>query len=247
MLQDQLSCSVWLRFLARYRCWSQPLWAEYWLLADHDVEAGILSQEEQLKVRNAILTVIETLDRETTKQPRKLQRSSVLEDSNLGLQLRHRREAISGRWQGPLSVPAGSVVLGVGLGLPGDDFATEILVRVLRDLHIDARNISIEEFGKPPPAGSEPGSVAMVYIVGTASENEQEKYAQVAAKLRLRLPNASIAAIRLPEFALSVEREPLSSNDIDLVVTSFEQAVQIASARIPHGMPKPAQERQQTW
>jgi hypothetical protein len=210
-------------------------------LAGHDVEAGILSQEEQLKVRDAILTVIETLDRETAKRPHRPRRNSVLEDSNLGLHLRHRREAVSGRWQGPLAVPAGSVVLGVGLGSLDDDFATEILVRVLRDLHIDARSISIDEFGKPPPAGSEPASVAMVYIVGVTSDHAQEKYARAAVKVRLRLPEVSIAAMLLPGLAPNVEQEPLSSGEFDLVVTSFEQAAQSASARIPHSIPKPAQ------
>ena len=210
-------------------------------LAGHDVEAGILSQAEQLKVRDAIMTVIETLDRETAKRPRNPQRSSVLGDDNLGLQLRHRREAVSGRWQGPLSVPAGSVVLAVGLGSPGDDFATEILVRVLRDLHIDARSVSIEEFGKPPPAGSEPASVAIAYIVGVTCEHEQERYTQAAQKVRLWLPEVSIAAMLLPGIEASAERQPLSSSEFDLVVTSFEQAAQSASARIPHGMQKPAQ------
>jgi len=208
-------------------------------LAGHDVEAGIVSQEEQLKVRDAILTVIETLDRETAKRPHKPRRSSVLEDSNLGLHLRQRREAISGRWQGPLVVPAGSVVLGVGLGSLGDDFATEILVRVLRDLHIDARNIPIYEFSQPLPAGSEPAGVAMVYIVGIASDHAQEAYAEAIAKVRQWFPHASIAAMLLPGLAPSVEQQSLSSSEFDLVVTSFEQAAQSASARIPQGMPKP--------
>jgi hypothetical protein len=133
------------------------------------------------------------------------------------------------------------VVLGVGLGSPGDDFATEILVRVLRDLKIDARNISIDEFGKPPPAGSEPASVAMVYIVGIAADHAQEAYGQAVAKVRLWLPEVAIAAMLLPGLAPSVEQEPLSSGKFDVVVTSFEQAAQSASARIPRGTPKPAQ------
>jgi predicted PurR-regulated permease PerM len=209
------------------------------LLAGQDVEMGILSHKEQLKVRTAILTVIETLDRETAKRSRKLWRDSVLDDSNLGLHLRQRREAASGRWQGPLSVPDGSVVLGVGLGSLGDDFATEILVRVLRDLHIDARNISIEEFEKQPPAGSEPASVAMVYIVGIAYGHEQEKYAQAAEQVRRWLPQTHIAAMLLPGLAPTDERVPLDNGEFDLVVTSFEQAAQIAGTRIPNGMPKP--------
>lgn len=206
-------------------------------LASHDVMVGILSQQEELKVRDAILTVIETLDRETTKRSHKLRREPVLDDANLGLHLRHWREAISGHWQGPLSVPDGTVVLGVGLGALSDDFATEILVRVLRDLHIDARNISIEEFEKPPPSGSEPAIVAMVYIVGISSEHEQEKYAQAAEQVRRWLPQTPIAVMLLPGLLPSDARVPLDNLEVDLVVTSFEQAAQMAGSRVPHGSP----------
>lgn len=204
-------------------------------LAGHDVEAGILSQEEQLKVRNAILTVIETLDHEAVKQPYKPLRNSILEDSNLGLHLRHRREAISGRWQGPLSVPAGSMVLGVGLGSPDDDFATELLVRVLRELQIDARSVPLEEFGKPPPDGSEPDSVAMVYIVGVTSDSAREKCERAVEKVRQWLPEAFIGVMLLPRIGPGVAPESTSAGEFDLVVTSLEQAANHASARIPHG------------
>ncbi|HEX8961727.1 MAG TPA: AI-2E family transporter [Rhodocyclaceae bacterium] len=210
-------------------------------LADHDVKAAILGPEEQIKVRSAILTVIETLDRETARRPRKRWRNPVLEDANLGLHLRHRREAVSGRWQGPLAVPVGSVVLGVGLGSPGDDFATEILVRVLRDLGIDARGISIDELRQPLPAGSEPASVAIVYIVGVASDPALERYEQSAAKVRQRFPEAPIAAVLLPGLPSDVEQELPGSSEFDQVVRSFEQAAEIASARIPRGLPKPTQ------
>lgn len=201
-------------------------------LAGQDVDAGVLSLKEQLQIRDAILTVIETLDRKSFERARRPRRDSVLDDTNLGLQLRHRRETVSGRWQGPLTVPAGSVVLCVGLGSLADDFATEILVRVLHDLHIDARNISMEEFEQPPPAGSEPASVAMVYVVGVASEDEQEKYAQAAEKVRRWLAHCDIAAMLLPGLAPSDEWVPPGNSEFDLVVTSFEQAAQIASARI---------------
>ena len=81
----------------------------------------------------------------------------------------------------------------------------------------------------------------MVYIVGVTSDHAQEKYARAAVKVRLRLPEVSIAAMLLPGLAPNVEQEPLSSGEFDLVVTSFEQAAQSASARIPHSIPKPAQ------
>jgi hypothetical protein len=45
----------------------------------------------------------------------------------------------------------------------------------------------------------------------------------------------------LPGLEPTAERQPPSSSDFDLVATSFEQAAQSASARIPHGMQKSAQ------
>lgn len=211
-------------------------------LARMDFEGGVLTHEEQFKVRDAVLTVIETLDGETALQPRKARkarRNSVLHDFNLGRDLRHRRESVSGHWQGPIHVPAGSVVLGVGLGSLGDNFATEILVRVLRNLHVDARHLSIGELGIPPPPGSTPASVGMVCIAGFAADHEQETYAQAAEKLRRLLPEAYIVVMLLPGLQPSHEWKPLISCAVDLVVTSFEHAAQRAVAQIPHGVPKP--------
>ncbi len=201
-------------------------------LARLDIAAGTISENQQLKVRGAIVRVIESLGSEAGKQLRKPRRSSVLDLTNPGRHLRRQREDVSGPWQGPLSVPAGSVVLGVGLGSLGDDLATEILVRVLRDLHIDARHLSMEDFGMEPPPGAMPASVAMVCIVSIAPDQEQETGTRVAAEIRHRFPEASIVAVLLPGVLLGHEHAPVSSN-IDLVVSSFEEAAQHAIARIP--------------
>lgn len=40
----------------------------------------------------------------------------MLDDAGAGHWLREQRERVSGRWQGPLGVPAGSVVICLGLG-----------------------------------------------------------------------------------------------------------------------------------
>ena len=49
---------------------------------------------------------------------------------------------------------SGSIVLCVGLDALGDDLAAELLVRILRDLHIDARHLSLDEVRAARPASS---------------------------------------------------------------------------------------------
>jgi predicted PurR-regulated permease PerM len=88
-------------------------------LARIDLTAGAISTEQQLKVRNAMVAVIVAIGGDRRKLPRRRQ-SSVLESTTAGRQLRRQRELISGRWQGPLSVPAGSVIICVGLGSMAD-------------------------------------------------------------------------------------------------------------------------------
>ena len=72
----------------------------------------------------------------------------------------------------------------------------------------------------------------MVCIVSIAPDQEQEAGTRVAAEIRRRFPEASIVAVLLPGVLLGHEHEPVNSN-IDLVVTSFEEAAQHTIARIP--------------
>ena len=106
-------------------------------LARLDLVAGAISADQQAKVRSAMVAVIAAIGGESHKLSRRYRRSSVLDTANAGRQLRRQREQISGQWQGPLVVPAGSVVVCVGLGSVADDLATELLVRILRDQKID--------------------------------------------------------------------------------------------------------------
>src|SRR6202034_4561098 len=97
---------------------------------------------------------------------------TVLDDSNVGRQLRWQREQISGQWQGPLVVPAGSVVVCVGLGSMAADLATELLVRILRDQKIDARHMSLEDLSAVPPAGAA-DAVSIVYVISAYPSEER--------------------------------------------------------------------------
>src|ERR1700723_1515173 len=120
-------------------------------LARIDLMAGAITVDQQAKVRGAMMAVIAAIGGESPKLMRRFRQSSVLDDTTIGRQLCLQREQISGRWQGPLIVPAGSVVVCVGLGSMADDLATELLVRILRDQKIDARHMSLEDMNTAPP------------------------------------------------------------------------------------------------
>ena len=89
--------------------------------------------------------------------------------------LRHLRELESGQWQGPLDAAEGSVVICVGLGSVGDDLMTEILVRVLRDLQIDARHLSVADLSEEVPEGAVMTSVSMVCVVSVSPTADLER------------------------------------------------------------------------
>ena len=200
-----------------------------------DLTSGAINREQQIIVRGAIVRVIESLGSHARKQSRWHRRVSVLDGASLGQLLRQQRESVSGRWQGPLVVAPGSVVLCTGLGATGDDLATEILARILRDLNIDARHLSIEDIeaieADPPPEVTV-GGISMVYIVSASSNNERASSASVAGEMRRRFPDACILAVFLPELLAMPEVMPVDPN-VNQVVTSLEEAAQQAIARFP--------------
>jgi predicted PurR-regulated permease PerM len=206
-------------------------------LARIDLNQGAISQGQQVKVRSAIVRVIDALGSETRKRSRWNRRASVLDDSSLGRLLRQQRVDASGRWQGPLAVAPGSVVLCVGLGSIVDDLVTEILVRILRDLSIDARHLTIEDieaFEAEPPPEATPNGVSMVYIVSAVPAGYRERGDAVATEMRRRFPEACLIAVQLPELLATAEPVTVSP-DVNQLASSFEEAAQHAIARFPDG------------
>jgi predicted PurR-regulated permease PerM len=195
-------------------------------LARIDLESGTISADQQSKVRAAMVSVIAAIGGEGRNRPRRQGRSTVLDKSTAGRQLRQQREQVSGRWQGPLAVPAGSVMLCVGLGSMADDLATELLVRILRDQKIDARHLSLDDLAAvPPPNAAE--AVSIVYIVSAFPSEERSRGAATAEEMRRRLPNACIVAVFLPGMLLQPESEAESMRGADKTATSLGHAVQI--------------------
>src|SRR4029077_3290540 len=120
------------------------------------------------------VAVIAAIGGDSPRLTRRRLRSSVLEQSTAGRLLRHKREQVSGRWQGPLQVAPGSVIVCVSLGSMADDLATELLVRILRDQKIDARHMSLEDLNAaPPPNAAE--AVSIVYVVSAFPSEERSR------------------------------------------------------------------------
>jgi predicted PurR-regulated permease PerM len=194
-------------------------------LARIDLVAGAITADQQSKVRSAMVAVIAAIGGDKRK-PSRRRRSSVLEGANAGRQLRQQREQISGRWQGPLVVPPGSVMVCVGLGSMADDLATELLVRILRDQKIDARHMSIEDMAAaaPPEAVD---AVSIVYVVSAFPSDERSRGEATADEMRKRFPNACIVAVFLPGTLLQPETEIDSVRGADKAASSLGHAVQI--------------------
>jgi predicted PurR-regulated permease PerM len=207
----------------------------------NDLSHRAIAPTQQVKLRSAIVRVIESLGSETRKASRWKQRTSVLSDSSVGLILRQRREGVSGRWQGPLAVAPGSIVLCVEIGGPLDDLVAEILARILRDLNIDARHLSVEDMdayeAEPHPEAT-PDSVSMVYIVSALPSKEWERGDNMAADMRRRFPEACLISVLLPELlALPEARGAYSA--VNHATNSFEEAAQQAIVRFPGNAKSP--------
>jgi predicted PurR-regulated permease PerM len=194
-----------------------------------DREAGAISHDQQMRMRNLFVSVVSTLSGE----PRGMRRrsASVLDDQNAGLILRQHREQLSGRWQGPVAVPPGSILLCLGLGSRFDTIAAELLVRALREQRLDARHVSMEDLdsgARPPEA--DPAAVAVAYLVSAFPSAERDQAEQTTGRLRQHLPNARVVSVFLPGISLQPEISPHVGN-ADFAVSSFVEAVQACLGR----------------
>jgi predicted PurR-regulated permease PerM len=196
-------------------------------LASFDLQRGTISRDQQLKVRETIVTVISAISGGRRSFTRRRHAMSMLDQMNAGRQLRHQREQLIGQWQGPLNVPLGSVMLCVSMGSMADDLTTELLVRILRHKKIDARHVSLEDLKQMPPPEAVPGSVSMIYVV-SAAPGEERKAADAAVKLiRARFPEALLVGVCMPGVMLQQETSDDTIATADRSATSMVEALQI--------------------
>jgi len=198
-----------------------------------DFGRGAIDVDQQVRVRSAITNVIATLADDGPRPTRRQQRSSVLQNVNLGRALRAQRELNAGRWQGPLSVPPNSITLCVGLDTRGDELATEVLVRVLRHRNIDARHLTVAELHDEPPPGASLSSIAMVYLVCAFRNENREHAAQVLVSLRARFPGVWICALLIPALLAASPPEIAAEgcDNADQAVHTFHEAETLAVER----------------
>jgi predicted PurR-regulated permease PerM len=201
-------------------------------LAAIDHEAGLIDTDQEATIRRAVLKLITNLGETPMKRSHRRSRRSVLDDVNIGRALRREREMRHGRWQGPVDVPPGSVVLCLALQPGRDELIAELLARVLRAQGIDARHFP-NDVDAPTPEGGSPVAVAVGYLVGTRELQGEVALAESAAIFHARCPDARIVALILPHIlapAHLVEGADSSASPLGLVdrtASSFVEALQI--------------------
>lgn len=192
-----------------------------------DAESGATTRDQQLMIRRVIVNVTTALSGNRRKFTRHHHRGAVLEEVTAGRWLRQQREHLSGKWQGPLGVPRGSIVICIGLGSPADDLATELLVRLLRSEKIDARHFSPTEIDAGLPRGADPVGVAIVFLVSAFASSERDRAEPVGRQLQRLVPQANL--VRL--FCHGVTTPPGNNyDDPGCTVNSLEQAIDICAS-----------------
>ncbi len=195
-------------------------------LARLDADMGRTSKDQHQKIHRVIVDVVVSLSGNGLKLPRRPHRGSVLEDASAGRWLREEREQRSGRWQGSLGAPPGSVVICLGLGSSADDLAAELLVRLLRTEKIDARHFSPADLDAGLPPGADPEGVSIMYLVSAFPGPERERADAIGKQVRELFPRALVVKILCPGVTALAERGE-SAGNADHVAGSLVQAIEI--------------------
>jgi len=194
-----------------------------------DLERGAVSREQQLKMRDLLVAVVSALSGE----PKRLQRRqlSVLDDQNSGRILRQHREQLIGRWQGPIAVAPGSILLCLGLGSPADMIAAELLVRSLRDREMDARHVTLADLEvESRPPGADPATIAIAYVVSAFPSPDREHSEQIIDRVRHHFPNSKVIPVFLPGISIQPDGSPDVAN-AGHTTNSFVEAVELSLVR----------------
>jgi predicted PurR-regulated permease PerM len=195
-------------------------------LVQLDAQAGATGGDQQLKIRRVIVDVAAALSGNGLKSPQRRHRGAVLAEVSAGRWLRQQREQLTGKWQGSLGVPRGSVVTCIALGSAADDLATELLVRLLRSERIDARHFSTAEIDAGLPPGADPDGVAIAFLVSAFPSPDRERVDSISLQLHELLPQANLIRIFCP----GVAAPPESGNSGDhpeSTMNSLGQAIEI--------------------
>ena len=193
-------------------------------LARLEAAGNAAGKDQHRKIRRVIVQVVTALNGSGSRPKPSRGQGAVLEEVSAGRWLRQQREELSGRWQGPLGVPPGSVVLCLGLGSSPDDLAAELLVRLLRAEKLDARHFSAAEIESGLPPGADPDGVSMIYLVSAFPSPERERSEALSAQLRQLFPRAHVVRVFCPGVT-RVRGEHSSGASAEPTANSLEHAV----------------------
>jgi predicted PurR-regulated permease PerM len=207
-------------------------------LVSLDRDSGAITQEQLAKMRNVLVQVVSDLGNE----PRRLRRPrlSMLDDQNPGLILRQHREQLLGRWQGPIAVRPGSILLCIGLGTRSDTIAAELLVRALRERDLDARHVLMADLaaGERPP-DAKPEAIGVVYLVSAFPSLERDNSPAAVASIQHSFPGVRIVTVYLPGILVPADLS-MRSEATDGGVSSFEAAAQLCTSSVAPSAQGPA-------
>jgi len=196
-----------------------------------DYETGTIGPDQQVRIRAVVVEVVSRLDGAYPVLSPRRRPGSVLDPQPPGRTLREQRERHAGKWQGPVTVAPGSVMVCLALGALADDLATELLVRILRSQKQDARHFSVQDADvAAPPETATPGAVAIVYLVSAYPSAERDKADAVAERVRQILPGAVLVNVFLPGLTTTPDFTA-DRGSADHAVTSFVEAVRICLER----------------
>jgi len=199
-------------------------------LSRADYAKGQITLRQQAELRDAIVHVVEALngaERDPLFNPK---RKTVLEEVGSGRLLLQQR-MLRQRTEAQSPTDAASIVLCVGMGLPGDDLATEILVRILRSLDMDARHLTAEDLHAsryPRPPASAISAVCLVTMMGG---DPSDTGVQLSRQVRSEAPDAYVMALLIPGLSENPAQAELRST-VDQMVSSYEQVVHELQARV---------------
>ncbi|HSI50376.1 MAG TPA: AI-2E family transporter [Ideonella sp.] len=190
-------------------------------LAAVDLEQGLISDEQRLMGQQVIARTFSELAHE----PRRARgpRVAVLDAPNLGMALRQGRLQVEGQWQGRLDVPAGSVTLCISMAGDQAQLTTELLVRVMRAEHLDARHVTIAELADPPDE-ARPETVGSVFVVGTAMDQAASTDKQLLNEVLAALPPVEVVLMLLAMQGQGPV-DPINADLPHRTAYSFEEAL----------------------
>lgn len=206
--------------------------------------AGEVDQTQQAGMRAIILEMAGALGAVIYgPAKRRSSRNISLLNVNVGAHLRQLREARLGHWQGPLDVPAHSVVVCAGLGSERDDVLNELLVLALREAQVDARSISAATPAQRPP--HDKANLVFAVFVTYPPEQALDSWLAAVSELRAGLPDALLMTIRMP-FGETLAANSTVETHVDMVLRSYEEGLAFVDSH-RRAQPYAAQTTSDAW